>query len=88
MTFKGLGKTIQSIAFLAHLAEASHHRNNIKLNIDIFSQYKNIWGPFLVIAPVSTLHNWQREITKFCPALKVLPYWGTQKQRQVNIDLI
>lgn len=42
-----------------------------------------IWGPFLVVAPASTLHNWQQEITKFVPALKVLPYWGTAGDRKV-----
>ena len=43
----------------------------------------NIWGPFLVIAPASTLHNWQQEITRFVPDLNVLPYWGTAKDRKV-----
>ena len=43
----------------------------------------NIWGPFLVVAPASTLHNWQQEITRFVPNLKVLPYWGTAKDRKV-----
>ncbi|KAA8567523.1 hypothetical protein EYC84_007999 [Monilinia fructicola] len=42
-----------------------------------------IWGPFLVVAPASTLHNWQQEITKFVPKLKVLPYWGTAADRKV-----
>lgn len=42
-----------------------------------------IWGPFLVVAPASTLHNWQQEITKFVPSLKVLPYWGTGADRKV-----
>ena len=42
-----------------------------------------IWGPFLVVAPASTLHNWQQEITKFVPILKVLPYWGTAADRKV-----
>ncbi|KAJ3281646.1 putative DNA helicase ino80 [Borealophlyctis nickersoniae] len=63
---KGLGKTIQSISLMAHLAEAH-----------------NIWGPFLVITPVSTLHNWQQEIARFAPQLKTLPYWGNQKDRAV-----
>lgn len=35
----------------------------------------SLWGPFLVITPASTLHNWQQEIAKFTPALRVLPYW-------------
>ena len=43
----------------------------------------NIWGPFLVIAPSSTLHNWQQEITRFVPGLKCLPYWGSAKDRKV-----
>ncbi|OLL26990.1 putative DNA helicase INO80 [Neolecta irregularis DAH-3] len=42
-----------------------------------------IWGPFLVIAPASTLHNWQQEITRFVPQFKVLPYWGNGKDRKV-----
>ena len=47
------------------------------------AEVHNIWGPFLVIAPASTLHNWQQEITRFVPDLKVLPYWGSAKDRKV-----
>lgn len=41
----------------------------------------DIWGPFLVVAPASTLHNWQQELTRFVPGLKALPYWGNVKDR-------
>ena len=41
----------------------------------------DIWGPFLVVSPASTLHNWQQEITRFVPKLKALPYWGNPKDR-------
>lgn len=41
----------------------------------------NIWGPFLVIAPASTLHNWQQELSKFVPTIRALPYWGNVKDR-------
>ena len=34
------------------------------------------------MAPSSTLYNWQQEINRFCPTLKVLPYWGTLKDRK------
>ncbi|KAJ5524813.1 Helicase C-terminal [Penicillium frequentans] len=47
------------------------------------AEFHNIWGPFLVIAPASTLHNWQQEIAKFVPNLKVLPYWGNARDRKV-----
>ena len=43
----------------------------------------NIWGPFLVVSPASTLHNWQQEVAKFVPDFKVLPYWGNAKDRKV-----
>jgi DNA helicase INO80 len=43
----------------------------------------NVWGPFLVIAPASTLHNWQQELTRFVPGLKALPYWGNAKDRKI-----
>lgn len=35
------------------------------------AERENIWGPFLVVAPSSTLHNWEQEFRKFVPSLKV-----------------
>ena len=46
------------------------------------SEDKNNWGPFLVIAPNATLYNWEQEFRRFCPSLKVLPYWGALKERK------
>lgn len=47
------------------------------------AEEKDIWGPFLIIAPKSTLHNWYQEIIKFCPKFEVIPYWGTQADRTI-----
>jgi len=41
----------------------------------------DIWGPFLVIAPASTLFNWQQELERFVPKVKALPYWGNPRER-------
>ncbi|KAL1409723.1 putative DNA helicase ino80 [Vanrija albida] len=46
------------------------------------AEVHNLWGPFLVIAPASTLHNWQQELARFVPRLKALPYWGSPKDRE------
>lgn len=43
----GLGKTIQTIGFLAHL------------------KGNGLDGPYLVIAPLSTLSNWANEIARY-----------------------
>lgn len=40
---------------------------------------KNIWGPFLVVAPASVVNNWAEEVIRFCPDLKILPYWGPER---------
>ena len=46
------------------------------------TENKNEWGPFLIVAPSTTLFNWKKEIEQFCPSLKVLPYWGTLPERK------
>jgi hypothetical protein len=39
--------------------------------LSYLAEERGIWGPFLVVAPASTLHNWDAELTAFAPALKV-----------------
>ena len=51
--------------------------------LEHLGESKGNWGPFLVVAPSSTLHNWRKEIKRFAPNLKVLPYWGGLKERKL-----
>ena len=39
-------------------------------------------GPFLVIAPLSTISNWKREFNKFAPLLPTVLYHGNAKERE------
>ncbi|GAM83508.1 hypothetical protein ANO11243_014960 [Dothideomycetidae sp. 11243] len=39
-------------------------------------------GRHLVIVPGSTLENWLREFSNFCPDLNVSPYYGSQAERE------
>lgn len=41
-----------------------------------------IAGPHLVVVPASTLENWLREFKRFCPALAIEPYYGSQSERE------
>ncbi|GJR72172.1 ATP-dependent DNA helicase DDM1 [Tanacetum coccineum] len=59
----GLGKTIQTIGFLAHL------------------KGKGMDGPYLVIAPLSTLANWLNEISRFAPSVNAVIYHGDRNAR-------
>ncbi|GJU12758.1 ATP-dependent DNA helicase DDM1 [Tanacetum coccineum] len=60
----GLGQTIQTIGFLAHL------------------KGKGSDGPYMIIAPLSTLSNWANEISRFAPCLNAIIYHGSQKDRE------
>ncbi|CAJ1057682.1 lymphoid-specific helicase [Xyrichtys novacula] len=42
---------------------------------------KKVMGPFLVVAPLSTLPNWINEFKHFSPEVSVLLYHGTQAER-------
>jgi SNF2 family DNA or RNA helicase len=52
---------------------------------------KGIWGPHLIVVPTTIIINWEIELKKWCPALKILSYYGNQKERKakryVNIIL-
>ena len=53
----GLGKTIQTIAFLNHLVN-----------------FENCRGPFLVVAPLSTLGHWKRTVKDWTNLNGILYY--------------
>ena len=40
-------------------------------------------GPHLVLAPPSTLANWERELQHWCPDLRVLVYGGSARDRSM-----
>lgn len=44
--------------------------------------YKGIWGPHLIVVPTSCIVNWEVELKRFCPAFKVLCYYGSAKRRK------
>ena len=44
---------------------------------------RNVSGnPHIIIVPASVLSNWEREIEKFCPSLKVVKYHGSMQERE------
>ncbi|PGH14893.1 hypothetical protein AJ79_02756 [Helicocarpus griseus UAMH5409] len=42
---------------------------------------KGFTGPHLIVVPSSTLENWLREFSVFCPKLSVMPYYANQNVR-------
>lgn len=61
----GLGKTVQFITYLLHLQETAADRDGR--------------NPSLLICPTSVLGNWQKEIGRFAPSLKVMLHYGSRR---------
>eukprot|EP00898_Chlorokybus_atmophyticus_P006002 jgi/Chlat1/6402/Chrsp45S06022 len=63
----GTGKTIQVIALICHLVEASDPSSS---------------GPFLVAAPSSVVPSWLGELSRWAPSLTVAAYRGSPAERK------
>ena len=48
------------------------------------------WRPALVVAPLSTLTHWQRELTEWTPHLNAVIFTGTPEGRDIirQVDII
>ena len=71
----GLGKTCQSACFLQHLWK----------NEPVGKKSLREVGQFLVVAPLSTLEHWQREIETWTELHSVI-YHGSEVARQTIVD--
>ncbi len=63
----GLGKTLQAISLLAGIKEGK------------ITPASAVNGPHLIILPPSLLFNWEREIERFFPGLKIHLYTGKER---------
>ncbi|WP_285008249.1 DEAD/DEAH box helicase [Pedobacter faecalis] len=68
----GLGKTIQVIAFILSQGEK------------ISAQGLGHPNTNLIVVPASLIFNWQQELRKFGPALKVYTHYGAGRAKQTN----
>ncbi|MBP3039061.1 DEAD/DEAH box helicase [Bacillaceae bacterium Marseille-Q3522] len=64
----GLGKTVQLLSYLLKVKEERKKDGSTN-------------EAALIICPTSVLGNWQKEITKFSPTLKVYLHYGSQRLR-------
>jgi non-specific serine/threonine protein kinase len=63
----GLGKTLQTICLLAAIKEGR------------IKTARGVKGPHLVVVPTSLLFNWEQELARFAPGLKVHVYSGSER---------
>ena len=63
----GLGKTIQTISFVAYLT--------ISFVAYLMNQCQ-LYGPFLLVVPLSTIATWAKEFATWAPDINVVVYIG------------
>ncbi|MDC8447706.1 MAG: DEAD/DEAH box helicase [Nitrospira sp.] len=68
----GLGKTLQTICLLAAIEEG-------RIKAD-----RGVKGPHLIVVPTSLLFNWEQELARFAPGLKVHVYSGNDRALDVK----
>ena len=72
----GLGKTVQSIAALLRLKEEN-----------LLGRESEGFQGCLVVAPAALLSNWEKELSRFAPSLKVSRYHGTGRRFDKKSDV-
>ncbi|MUT65850.1 DEAD/DEAH box helicase [Paenibacillus sp. NEAU-GSW1] len=66
----GLGKTIQFISYLSHIKE----------------QKLGTGSPSLLICPTSVIGNWQKELEKFAPFIRVHVHYGPKREKGEELE--
>jgi SNF2 family DNA or RNA helicase len=90
----GLGKTLQTLVLLLKLKRKedpdSYFYSENKGQLSLFFSNENHGverqPASLIVLPVSLLHNWENEIKKFAPSLKVFSYSGAKRREKLDLS--
>lgn len=48
----------------------------------VFNEH-NLYGPFLIVVPLSTMQGWQRELQRWSPEINAVVYLGDGNSRSM-----
>ena len=92
----GLGKTLQTLTLLLKLKRQKSigivsHSLLDQGQLDLFNKKTEpvkVQPASIIVLPTSLVHNWDNEIKKFTPTLKVFKYVGIKRKKVVDLDKI
>ena len=61
---------------------------NICIYIGYLTEYKDAPGPHMVLAPKSTMSNWQKEFRKWLPDHRCVYIGGTKEEREEQLSQV
>lgn len=81
----GLGKTIQTLALLLYNKE-NYKGDEKKVMHENLTLFENPVQKLtsLIVVPASLLYNWESEVRRFSPDLRVYSYKGNQRRKAVS----
>lgn len=53
-----------------------------------FWHFYSVLGPYLIVAPLSTIPNWESEFKRFAPKIPVVAITGSAEDRRANLPNI
>ena len=83
----GLGKTLQTILLLDYVyARSGQKPATANAYRSLFDMWESNLPASLVVVPKSLMHNWQNELKKFAPELRVYMYAGNNRIRTKDVE--
>lgn len=84
----GLGKTVQALTLLLKIKKAKSQivvpETDDQLQFALFDQTETlapVQPASLIVMPTSLIHNWENEIRKFAPSLKIYKHVGSLRNK-------
>ncbi len=92
----GLGKTLQTLVLLLKLKRPKDQvvfpETDAKGQLNLFGSFNSremsCQPASLIVLPVSLLHNWENEIRKFAPGLRVYTYSGVKRREKQDFSAL